>query len=201
MEENIVLQEINKMISSLGRADLALIITAISSLLGVALAAILNFWSNIKTNKANIKLEERKVRYPYLKESFDVLLETSKKIDEIELDLPKKINIKNKDSIKTKELIIDSCFKVLDLLKSVEPYLIKHDRDILMCKYKEIELRNNKIRSQYWDQNEEKMTDEEFGNFFTETGHLMVHLKHEFRDVLSKELTRISDVLREYILH
>lgn len=195
------MKQVNELFTTLGIANIVLIITAISSLLGVALAAILNYRSNIKTNKANIKLEERKARYPYLKESFDVLLETSKKIDEIELILPKKINLKNKDSIKTKELIIDCCFKVLNLLKSVEPYLIKPDRDVLMDKYNEINMRNDKIQMQALELDDEKMTKDELYDTFIETSEMMIHLKHEFRDVLSKELTRISDVLREYILH
>lgn len=59
-------------------ADNPLVITAIITFVGVAIAACLNYTSSIKANKSKIKIEEAKLKYAFTKECFDALAIASK---------------------------------------------------------------------------------------------------------------------------
>lgn len=58
--------------------DNPLVITAIITFVGVAIAACLNYTSSIKANKSKIKIEEAKLKYAFTKECFDALAIASK---------------------------------------------------------------------------------------------------------------------------
>lgn len=167
-------------------ANFAIIVTALLSLLGVLTAAILTYRSNVKMNQSKIQLEERKARYPYLKESFDELRNAQKRLEELE----SKVTPVN-SSVKTRIKLGD---EIMKLLLEVEPYLISSDKDNLMKLSQEIDDKVAVVQTHYVKK--EKTENKEILDILAQ----MEELKFSLKKALSKDASMIADILRKYII-
>lgn len=90
--------------------------------------------------------------------------------------------------------IIESNAFALEKLKEIAPYLMETDRDKLMTRLKDIEERRGEFQVKM-------ASNPDFSNDDVEiVKHLIkdeIELKHEFKDVLSKEIEMLVDSLRD----
>ncbi len=96
----------------------------------------MNYHSNIVTNKAKIKSEEKIARLNYLKMIYDVLVEA---LADLYNNEPKNVNIsavkKEKEYKAAIKAIMDSNYYTIGKFRLIAPYLMKSDRDILLFRY------------------------------------------------------------------
>lgn len=185
----------NEFLTFLKTGNGVLLLTAIISLLGVSLAAVMNYHSNIVTNKAKIKSEEKIARLNYLKMIYDVLVEA---LADLYNNEPKNVNISDIKNEKEYEsainAIMDSNYYTIDKFRLIVPYLMKSDRDKLLFRYNVIEKGISDIQINLL--NHEKKNDKESVDAAS-LGKKMNEFRFELKKVLSSELTTIMDILRE----
>ena len=164
------------------------IITALIAFIAGIIVACIKAYSNMKTTKAKIRSEEKRANLPYL----DIII---KEIKGAIIELNSHEVYHQKNISKLQEKIIESNANSLQILEMLSPYLRKKDREELMNRYNEI-IKNQGIIYAKWK-------DKEIGNDIIELleSNLKkeICLKHDFKEVLIKELADIMDVLRENI--
>lgn len=169
----------------------ALVITAILSLTGVLIAAVLNYVSNIKTNKSRSVSIDKRAKLAYLRDVMNILNETKKQLNEKE---PRADFSRGKDALRNK--IMEFNVFAFEKLMEVEPFLEPKDRDKLMARYNDIEKRRGELQVRMLNANDISNDD---AKVVTDLIKEEIELRNDFKDVLKKETTMISDALRNQI--
>lgn len=168
--------------------DSAIITALIAFIAGIIIACI-NAYINIKTNKAKIKSEEKRANLPYL----DVII---KEIKGAIIELNSHEVYHQKNISKLREKIIESNADSLQILERLSPYLRKKDREELMNRYNEIIKNNDIIFDNYYDKKNKEIGNNDI-ELVRSNIEKEIHLKHDFKKVLIKELADIMDELRK----
>lgn len=164
-----------------------LIVTAIISLIGALIAAILNFTCNVKVNKLKIEHEERKIRSSFLTNSFKELREAAKELYEMKIYADEK----------ARESIIKYNARAKDIFNSIKPLISKENKDKLERRYSDVEKKMSAIQIK-------SITDKEFSNDDIEIAKNIAiidieeaKLRHELSRIIDIEISIIADELKK----
>lgn len=165
----------------------ALIITAILSLCGVSLAAILNYRCNIKVNKAKIEYEERKMRQSFLTDLFKILRDAAKELREMEF----RSNGEN-----AFDLMAEYNNRTKDIFDSIKPFIPKGKKDALEKQYADIQAKMYALNIK---SKTNKLSNDDIENakniIMKET-----HLHLELSSIIDIEISTIADKLKNFEL-
>ncbi len=164
----------------------AVLVTAILSLIGVSFAAILNYISNIRVNKAKIEHEARKNRQSFLNEAFVYLREAAKELRDMKVSGNEK---------KVMELIADYNIKAIEIFDSIKPFISTDKRLKLEANYQELQDRMSAIRLKQMEQN--RLSDEDIENA-REIAVQETHLRFELQRIIDEEISIIAEKLRQF---
>lgn len=167
------------------------IITALIAFIAGIIVACIKAYSNMKTTKAKIRSEEKRANLPYL----DIII---KEIKGAIIELNSHEVYHQKNIFKLQEKIIESNANSLQILEMLSPYLRKKDREELMNRYNEI-IKNKGIIYAKCNDKKNKEIGNDIIELFESNLKKETCLKHDFKEVLIKELADIMDVLRENI--
>lgn len=171
-----------------------LIITAIISLLGVSIAAILNYRCNVKINKIKIEYEERKMRQSFLTDSFKILRDAAKELREMK--------IYGNDNKKAFELMAEYNNRAKEIFDSIKPFISKERKDKLEKQYADIQdkmyaIQIKSMTNKIYTFNKLSNDDLEIAK---DVAIKETHLRHELSCIIDIEISTIANKLKKFEL-
>lgn len=167
--------------------DVAVVVAIITLVAGI-IVAIINAYSNYKTNNARIESEEKQASLPYLNLIIKEIKEAIIEIDKYEVKPQTNIS-------KMMEKIIESNRASLTVFEKVYPYLKKEDRNRLLKQYGEIKTNLSQIQIYYFTKKRIPEDDEHYFKMAQSNVEKEVKMKGELKKVLCDELSIIMDFL------
>lgn len=174
--------------------EIYITIAAILAFIGVAIAAILSYRSNIKTNENNRRIEEAKLKYDFFEKYFEALKNTSKELKMLSTNRkPEKVGF---DALAKRE--IENYSKFECIYNEIMPFIVREkiqeiDKDVTTISHNIFAMKTS-LSEDKKGMFSTKFNKEDYKTCYNE----ITTMQKKYIEIIDNELRGVSENLRSF---